>query len=525
MKEYFKMKKKHTFIFILAAVLTASCTKSGSDKNNMDLSSYPIETDIELTYFMPINEALASAVSNFSETRFAQAMREKTGVEVKYIHPPIGQEDETFNLMLASNDLPDIVESMVLSMFGGADSKLRSRIVLPLNDLMEDYAPALSEYLKQNPKIDREVKLDDGTYMCFPFIRGDKSLLISSGPIVRQDWLEELGLDTPKTIEDWERTLTAFKEKKGALAPFSCSSLSNLIQFVGSGYGFYINNNTVKFSPLEPEFRTAVETLHRWYENGLLDPNYTLIDQAMLDSNILNGLTGATCASGGSGLGRWISSSTNPNFKLAGVEMPLNQHGEPNEFASASNYFWGYGAIITTACKYPKLAVKYMDYSYTAAGSMLNNFGVEGESYKMVDDFPTYTDVIMHNSNGLSVNYAMANYMRSYSAGPFVQDARYITQYYSLDEQKQALKEWEKNVDVALESALPNLSLLSNETSEYSEIYSKLSKYIEESVTEFISGTKPISEFHDFTDHLKDLGAERAIQIQQNAYNRYLKRE
>ncbi len=525
MKELFKMKKKHTFIFLLTSLLAASCAKDSSNKNNMDLSTYPIETDVELTYFMPLNEALTSAISNFSETRFAQAMREKTGVQVKYIHPPIGQEDETFNLMLASNDLPDIVESMVSSMFGGVDSKLRDRVVLPLNDFMDDYAPALSEYLKQHPNIDREVKLDDGTYPCFPFIRGDKSLLISSGPVVRQDWLDELGLDTPRTIDEWEKTLTAFKDKKGALAPFSCTTIPVLFQFVGSDYGFYISDNTVKFSPLEPEFKTALETLRRWYENGLLDPNYTLTDHAMLSSNILNGLTGATHTGGGAGLGRWIVSSTNPDFKLAGVEMPLNQHNEPSEFASISNYFWGYGAIVTTACKYPELAVKYMDYSYTTAGSMLNNFGIEGESYKMIDDFPTYTDVIMHNSNGLSVNYAMANYMRSYSSGPFVQDARYITQYYNLDEQKQALKEWEKGVDAALERTLPNLSLLNDETSEYSELYTKLSKYIEESVTEFISGTKPMSEFNNFIDHLKELGVDRAIQIQQNAYNRYLKRE
>ena len=55
MKEYFEMKKKHALIFILTALLTASCTKGGSDKKDMDLSTYPIETDVELTYFMPLN--------------------------------------------------------------------------------------------------------------------------------------------------------------------------------------------------------------------------------------------------------------------------------------------------------------------------------------------------------------------------------------------------------------------------------------------------------------------------------------
>ncbi len=521
------MKKNSAFIFVLAAALifAASCGKNSSKQKTTDLSSYPIETDVELTYWLALDETLASVVSNFSETRLAQAMREQTGVNVKYIHPPIGQEDEMFNLMLASNDLPDIIESMVSSVFNGSDSKLRNKMVLPLNDLMKDYAPALSGYLEQHPDIDREVKLDDGTYICFPFIRGDKSLLVSAGPIVRQDWLDELGLDTPKTIADWENVLTAFKEKKGALAPFSCVYRSSLMTFVGSNYSPYVSDGVVKLAPFEPEFKGALEILHRWYENGLLDPNYTLTDQAMLDSNILNGLTGATYASGGSGLGRWLALSNNPDFRLAGVATPLDQHGEINKAAPIQSYFWGYGAFISTSCKYPELAVKYMDYNYTESGTMLNNFGIEGESYKMVDGFPTYTDVIMHNSSGLSVSAAMANYMHSSYRGTFVQDARYIVQYYSRDEQKQALREWEKNVDAALSVRMPSLSLLSDETAEFSEIYDALSEYIDNAVDEFILGIRPISDYDTFIDELKGMGAERMIQIQQNAYNRYLKRK
>ena len=166
-----------------------------------------------------------------------------------------------------------------------------------------------------------------------------------------------------------------------------------------------------------------------------------------------------------------------------------------------------------------------MDYNYTESGTMLNNFGIEGESYKMVDGFPTYTDVIMHNSSGLSVSAAMANYMHSSYRGTFVQDARYIVQYYSRDEQKQALREWEKNVDAALSVRMPSLSLLSDETAEFSEIYDAISEYIDNAVDEFILGIRPISDYDTFIDELKGMGAERMIQIQQNAYNRYLKRK
>ena len=41
------------------------------------------------------------------------------------------------------------------------------------------------------------VKTDDGRYFGFPFIRGDVYLQTYIGPIVRQDWLDELGLEAP----------------------------------------------------------------------------------------------------------------------------------------------------------------------------------------------------------------------------------------------------------------------------------------------------------------------------------------
>ena len=48
---------------------------------------------------------------------------------------------------------------------------------------------------------------------------------VQSGPIIRADWLEELGLEVPQTIDDWTNVLTAFKEQKGAQAPLTFSGL------------------------------------------------------------------------------------------------------------------------------------------------------------------------------------------------------------------------------------------------------------------------------------------------------------
>lgn len=46
---------------------------------------------------------------------------------------------------------------------------------------------------------------------------------------------------------------------------------------------------------------------------------------------------------------------------------------------------------ITSSCKNPELAIEWCDYWYGEEGYYLLNFGVEGESYDMVDGKPVYT--------------------------------------------------------------------------------------------------------------------------------------
>ena len=54
---------------------------------------------------------------------------------------------------------------------------------------------------------------DEGDIYCFPFIRGDNSLMVFQGPIVRKDWLDKLGIPMPETIDDWYAMLQAFRDK------------------------------------------------------------------------------------------------------------------------------------------------------------------------------------------------------------------------------------------------------------------------------------------------------------------------
>lgn len=57
--------------------------------------------------------------------------------------------------------------------------------------------------------------------------------------------------------------------------------------------------------------------------------------------------------------------------------------------------------------------MKFLDYGYTDEGRIFFNFGIEGESYEMINGYPTYTEMITHDPNGLSMQATLSHYCRA----------------------------------------------------------------------------------------------------------------
>ena len=63
-------------------------------------------------------------------------------------------------------------------------------------------------------------------------------------------------------------------------------------------------------------------------------------------------------------------------------------------------------------CRLVSRGQRLLDYAYSDEGHMFYNFGTEGVSYTMVDDYPTYTEEVTSNPDGLSMQDAMSKYCR-----------------------------------------------------------------------------------------------------------------
>lgn len=493
--------------------------------------SYPMAEGGKLQYWCDLTTTVSANYANLGESPFGKGWMERTGVDIQFLHPPTGQLKEQFSLILADGNLPDLMEyNWVTDYPGGPEKAIRDGVINPLNDIINQYCPNLKAYLEANPEIDRMVKTDDGNYYAFPFIRGDERLMNTIGLMLREDWLQELGLEVPTTMDEWHTVLTAFKEKKGAAAPYTFEYTNGqyltsdpFAYAYGTNRSFYVaSDGTVHFGAAEEGYKEFLNTMAQWYAEGLIDPDIATLKNDQVSAKMTNGVSGASMGQAGSRMGTWTAAAqaTTPAFKLVAAPPPSLVKGEKAEFGQVENAYSGRASVaITTSCKDVERAARLMDYAYGEEGHMYFNFGIEGESYTMVDGYPTYTDTILNNPDGLPVSQAMSAYIRGNYNGPFVQDVRYLEQYYTLEEQKETPVVWGDSNGKA--HLIPPITPTSEESKEFSTIMNEINTYRDEMTLKFMFGTESLDNFDTYVKNMENMGLKRALEIQNAALDRY----
>jgi ABC-type sugar transport system, periplasmic component len=500
--------------------------------------TYPINTDKTLSYWCILDATAAKNSADLGQIPLYKEMQAKTGVKLKFITTTANNSKETLNLMIASNDLPDIIEYNWLNSFpGGPEKAIKDGVILPLNDLMDKNAPNFKNLVTTNKNIDKMVKTDGGKYYSFPFLRMDPSVSVFIGPMLRKDWLDELSLKTPETIDEWYTVLKAFKDKKGVDSSFTLPTGSpnvslNIIKLTGAfigaygiAYDFYLQDGKVVYGPTQPTFKDFLTMMNKWYKEGLIDKDLGITDRKGGDAKILAGKTGGIVGYCGSDMSKYLDSmkTKDPKFNLVGVPYPTLKKGDKPEFGHLSNNLSGDGcAAITTASKNKELAAQFLDYAYGTEGNTLMNFGIQDVSYKMENGYPKYTDIIFKNPNGLTVSEALGGYTRAAYNGPFVQDPKYMEQYYQYPQQKDAIKAWANTNES--KHLLPPITATPEESSELATILNNVETYREEMVMKFILGQEPLDKFDAYLAQMKKLNIDRAVELKQASLDRYNKR-
>lgn len=485
--------------------------------------TYPLSSTEKLVVYCNSMNPTGS-ITDVSEAWFHNKLAERTGVNVEWQFPVSGSNaDQNLNLMIASDELPDV---MIWNLGSRAQQLIEDGYLLPLNDVIAQWAPNLTDYLAEHPEFDKALRTDSGDMYAFPFLRESEWLLTYKGPIARKDMLDAVGLDIPTTIDDWTVALRAMKNEFGAYFTFNDSHTN--IHGPWNAYGvirdFYMEGDTIHYGPIEPQFKDALELMHGWYAEGLIDPDFTSLNDTTMKPKAVNDKVSMAYTVSSQFSGYVVGSAeVNPNAEWVGIPYPVLNEGDVQEFNHMSNMPEGKGAVITTQCKNVELAARFLDYGYSEEGIMFYNFGEEGTTYTMENGVPTFTALITEHPSGLGA--ATSIYTGAGDGTPTIQLINYWKSRNSAAA-AEAVDIWnggEKGNNMAAHR-MPMLNPTTEENSEQSTLFNAIDTYADEMYYKFIIGEESLDNFDQYVDTIRNMGIDRVLELKNTQYQRYLNR-
>lgn len=527
-----KNKLKKAALQVLAAVMILVSTGCGNGKEASVIDKGTGEIPETLTIFAGIgNYLLKAGAQDNNDALYFQLMEELTGCHVEWIHPASGAGAERFNLIIASGNLPDMIFYNWKNVSGGVSMYVEDEIIIPLKDLIEENMPNLSKFLKENPHIAKQFTSDDGEIYSIPIIRKDEELKVFQGPQIRQDWLEKLGLEEPKTPEELYEVLKAFKTQdpngngKADEIPMSgvkfepnSHSIGNLLWQFGTANDFYVEDGKVTYGVLEDAFETGIKYITRLYSEGLIDPDYLLNSREKMDNKVMNDIVGFVYSLQP---GNFYNNMNGSGRKVVGIEHPAAEGAENNVFDSVYvEDVTATSIAVTTANKNPAGSLKWLDYFFGEKGTEIMNYGKEGLTFEYTEDgYPKFTDYIFNNPDGKSQQEVCGVSLGTYQAGfPTLQEWNYYEQILT-PWGKESIEKWSGSANT--DGIIPPLSFTEEESSVIATNMSQIETYVSEKVNKIIIGNASIEELPKIREKVKDMGIDEVIEIYNNALARY----
>lgn len=491
-----------------------------------------------LGYALPLSDgsamlSFACEDNSYPATSYADGLlieneiEKRTGVKIDWQVAPASEYEGIMQIRLASgSNLPDIVQIP-----DGKNSLYKfaqDGLIIPLNDLIEQHAPNIQKYFAEHPDIKAMLTAPDGNIYSVGNIAQSVNEVVPETIIVRMDWLEKLGLDIPKTAEDFRQVLHAFVyddpngnglQDEVGLATYRKEYLGMLKTAFGfDNYDdFNLNaDGKVQFDPIDPRFKEYLAYMNSLYSEGLIttqiEQTFTELDTLTANQQLGMYLFVVDYVATSDNL-----ASSDPNVNFGMILPPSKPDGSLGTIKKRSP-IWGYIGI-TKDCQDPELAIKWIDYCWASKeGFDLKYYGIQGETYDIDENGNYYFLERITKHPTLTPHQAILEIGGHPSW--LLMDTREVFETKYKDT---------KVLDIALSLAdgmmdpMPDLLPTVEENARYQALWPDIQTYVNEMKLKFIMGTESLDHFDKYVDIVKSLGIEEILAIKQAQYDRYLK--
>ncbi len=385
-----KIASKHFIIlcslFLLLTLAACNNEKSSSKTGSGDGSD--TEENFKLSIMLNLH------TPEVPQERLELLLEEKTNTDLDIQWVPDGTYDERVNTAFASGTLPHafLVKAGQFVQFKEAVRDGQFWEIGPYLDEFENLSK-LRESTLENSSVDGKLY---SLYMGRPLSR--------DGFIYRKDWADKLGIDTPKTTEEFREMLKAFTENdpdgngKDDTIGLTVREGLGAFNVIGSWYGLP-NRWGEKDGKLVPDFMFPeyIETMNYFkdlHSNGYMNHDAPVTSKQDQQALLKNGAAGAYIGSMQDVFGLYNDAKElNPDVVFDVHNYVEGPHGEYGVRSIP-----GYGSLIM----FPKSGIDdeeelkkvlaFFDYLMSSEGANLLIWGVEGEHYEVIDGKATVID-------------------------------------------------------------------------------------------------------------------------------------
>lgn len=527
------MKKTRLFSLLLVAVMLAASVTTAMAASweddyyhppKINEGQYPFTTkEIKLEYWITISKTTLNIMDSYDGNACFTEVQKATGVSIEFIHPAVGQEKEQFNTMLASGILPDMIclpnEGYYV---GGLKAMYEDGAIIDVAPYLDQYAPQFKEVLYANEDAVRQF-VNDGQIYGFPELGYDGAMPYNYA-LVHADWLEEFGMQQPRTIEEYEAYFDAILANKPGVVPVYIDwSNSGLIMPFTSAFDFIkdymVEDGKVSYYLNDPELKDFLELMHNWYEKGYISEDFVSLSESDVFARFDSGKLGMYVGSVDAALTR----AKQADYAIDSAPYMRKTVDSPIHTDLIDNPNKGYITVITSACQNPEAAVAFLNYAYTEEGALLYNFGIEGLNWDYAENgFPMYTELMTNHPSGLKANQ-VGNYWRVHFASKYLYYDLLSHPTVSSDVEARTFRtKWYDDANVDCSLRLPAIALTTEESTERGEIIAELNTYVEPMIYKFITGAASLDTFDAFVAKCESMKLGRAIELTQAAYDRYM---
>ncbi|EES72578.1 type 2 periplasmic-binding domain-containing protein [Paenibacillus lactis] len=518
-------------------------TSNEPDQSEASQSPEATDGDAEKSVF-PLDEKVTLEMvackhpnnGPFNEMDFFKQYEEKTNVHIDWTDIEFSQCEEQRNLILASGELPDAFYGTLALTGNDVINYGGQGMLVPLEQyITKETMPNLSALIEQNPKYKAMLTAPDGHIYSLPSIRELMLWLSPDMMYLNKEWLDNLGLEVPTTMEELRNVLEAFKTQdpngngKNDEIPFSFLwDFANYnVNGIGSLFGafgradsathIFVEDGKVVFSAKEPEYKEAIQYFHTFFEDGLFDK-----ESLAQDRNQLLGKGSGTEQRLG-GFFAWNA------FSIVGVDNDPKYVVVPALKGPNGDQVWRkslnnnqgvnpFAFSMTVENQHPELTMQWIDLSYATDTSIEAGWGPIGTTLEDKDGTLTLKDA----PDGLTTDQYV--FKTAPVEAPYaILENTYGTRLAMAEKDKVKIDGIKENyLPYMTSETFPGVMFTAEESQRIKTLDTDLNSYINQTSAKWLLEGGVEEEWDNYLDDLNKMKVDELISIYQTAYDRFI---